>query len=353
LALQWQRAEYSDPQPPLGQAYDKQARVARQELGLAGWRRMGPALARVGGELRRKTIKTDLLTPPSTEIREAGLWAQLEMDRPLGETARARVRLGIRADGHELVDGPRVSPSLSASIEKLGTGIELAYRGAFSPPDLADLFFQEGVLVQPNPHLKPERVRGEMVMTVHGRFRLGTTHVQGRISAFQSDIDDLILWFPDFRFVWSPDNLDVSRRGIEVGSALEIVLFGRDHGLSGQATWTHLEYRGGVLHGQVAYRPVFSGHAAARFDLRIGDLTVSADHVGTRRSMPGSDLNSLSPYTIVDLGWTSSVGMGGVSGRIEVVLSNLLDERAALLVDYPLPSRGWTTRLHLSPARSR
>jgi outer membrane cobalamin receptor len=350
VALQWQRAEYSDSMPPLGQAYDQRARVAQQELGLAGWRRFGPALGRVGGELRRRAIEADVLMPPFTEVQEAGLWAQLELDRPLGKTARGRLNLGVRADGHGLVDGLRLSPSLSASYDNRGARIEVAFRSAFSPPDLADLFFQEGVLVRPNPDLRPERVRGEITVTADGRVQLGKARIQGRISAYQSDIDDMVLWFPDFRFVWSPKNFDVSRRGIEVGSVVEFPLLGRDHSLSGQGAWAHVDYQGGVLHGQIAYRPVFTANGEGRFDLAFGNLTFRANHVGSRRAVAGSDLNSLSPYTILDLGWSSTLTLGAVSGRIEVVWSNLLDDRAALLVDYPLPSRGWSTHLHLTPA---
>jgi iron complex outermembrane receptor protein len=353
LALQWQRAEYEDPEPPFGQAYRELARVAQREFGLAGWHRIGPTVARLGGELRRKQIRADALTHPSTNVHEAGLWAQVEIDQVIGVESVARVALGLRADRHDLLDGARFSPSLSASYETRGTRIEVSFRDAFAPPGLADLFFQEGVLVRPNPELRPERVRSEVAATLETRIQLGRSRIQTRLAAYEGDIDDMILWFPDFQFVWSPNNVDVSRRGMEVGSTVELPFLGQEHRLSGQAAWTQVEYGGSVLHGQVAYRPVFSANAEGRFDLPFGNLTLSANHVGTRRSVPGSDLNSLSPYTIVNLGWSSPVGMGWVSGRIELVFSNILDERAALLVDYPLPSRGWSTRLHLTPTKKQ
>jgi outer membrane cobalamin receptor len=310
-------------------------------------------VARLGGELRQKEIRADVLTPPSTDVQEAGLWAQVELDRAVREGSIARLILGLRADRHDLLDGVQFSPGLSTSLETRGARIELAYRNAFAPPGLADLFFQEGVLVRPNPDLKPERVRGEIAATVDTRIRVGPSRIRARLSTYRTDIDDMILWLPDFQFTWSPSNLDVSRSGFELGSTVELPVLGREHRFSVQAAWNHVEYRGGVLHGQVAYRPVFSGNAEARVNLSFGYLTLSGNHIGTRRSVPGSDLNSLPPYTLVDLGWSSTVNTGWVSGRIEFALSNLLDERAALLVDYPLPSRGWCIRLRLAPANRR
>jgi len=350
LAVQWQRSEYSDSLPPFGQAYEQQARVTRREFGLALWRRMGSLLIRLGGDLGDTRLRADVLDEPVTNLRQAGFWAQGEWVRSVGESGRIRMITGLRADGHDLVDGTRFSPHLSAVHETGRTRIEIAYRNAFSPPGMADLFFQEGVLVRPNPDLRPERVKGEISTTMDVRGYLGRSRIEARLSAYQGDIHDMIFWLPDFQFVWSPDNLDVTRRGFEIGASLEIPLLDRRHSLSGQAAWAHTEYRGEVLHGQVAYRPTFTALAEGEFDLAMGNLTLRANHVGSRRSVPGSDLNSLSPYTILDAGWRSPFRLDRVSGRIELVLTNLLDKRAALLVDYPLPSRGWSVRVHLAPS---
>ncbi len=351
LALQWQRSEYSDSLPPFGQAYREQAKVSQREIGLEGWRRLGSIRVRAGAEFRGREIRADALTPHSTDIRDGGVWGQIEANRVIGQGGLGQLILGLRLDHHDLVGEDQLSPSLSASYEVRGTRAELAYRNAFAPPALADLFFQEGVLVRPNPDLGPERVKGEIGATLDNRLRLGRSRIHTRLSAYQANIDDMILWYPDFQFVWGPENLDVSRRGVEVGSTVDLPALGHEHRFSGRAAWTHVEYRGSVLRGQVAYRPVFSASAEGRFGLPLGNLTLSANHVGIRRSVPGSDLNSLSPYTTVNLGWSSAIGLGRVSGSLDLLLSNLLDERAALLVDYPLPSRGWSVRIHLAPRK--
>jgi hypothetical protein len=35
-------------------------------------------------------------------------------------------------------------------------------------------------------------------------------------------MEDMIVWTPDFRFVWSPRNVDVRRRGAEVRARLRV-----------------------------------------------------------------------------------------------------------------------------------
>ena len=36
------------------------------------------------------------------------------------------------------------------------------------------------------------------------------------LNLFAADINGMILWSPDFRYIWSPNNFDVNRRGGEL-----------------------------------------------------------------------------------------------------------------------------------------
>jgi outer membrane cobalamin receptor len=237
-------------------------------------------------------------------------------------------------------------------LDRGGTRLEVTFANGFSPPALTDLFFQEGVLVEANPHLLPERVRGELSLTLSQRLTLARVEVTSRISAYRADVDDMILWFPDFRFVWSPENFAVSRRGMEVETSLLLPAWGRTHRIRGQAAWSRVAYRGGVLAGQVAYRPWFTADLEGRLDLIMGEVTIHASHVGSRRAVAGSDLNALSPYTTVDLGLDLPFSSRRFDAHVQILLSNLFDVRPALLVDYPLPGRGWTTRVSFSTPKS-
>lgn len=149
-----------------------------------------------------------------------------------------------------------------------------------------------------------------------------------------------------------PDNYDVTRRGLEVGATTDLAALGRTHSITATAAWSEVEYTGVVLEGQVAYRPRFTADLVLVIGLPAGiTLIPSAAHVGERRTVPGSPLNGLAAYTLFDAGISVPFELAERDGRLDLALSNLLDERAALLVDYPLPGRGWSTRIRIGAGR--
>ena len=208
------------------------------------------------------------------------------------------------------------------------------------------------MLVEPNPDLRPERIRGELTASVAQRWSLGPAAGEVRATAYRADIDDMILWFPDHRFVWSPHNYDVARRGLEVGATADLATPGRTHTVRANAAWSEVEYTGAVLEGQVAYRPGFTADLSLGIGLPGGImLSPSATHIGERRTVPGSPLNALAAYTLFDAGIAIPLTLGERTGRLDLALANLLDERAALLADYPLPGRGWSARIRIGAGR--
>lgn len=359
-SLQWQRAEYADPAPPFGRAYDTRTRVRRAEVALEGWWSGHPApLPRVdvldlrfGLHAARLDIESNVLTSRRVTLDELGAWARAGRGWELGRGVRLDLGAALRGDRHELVDGVTASPAVDATLTRAGFTLDLRWGRGFSPPGVGDLFFQEGVLVEPNPDLAPERIRGELTATAAQRWSLGRANGELRTTAYRADLDDMILWFPDHRFVWSPDNYDVARRGLEIGATTDLATLGRTHSITATAAWSEVEYTGAVLEGQVAYRPRFTADLALVIGLPAGiTLIPSAAHVGERRTVPGSPLNGLAAYTLFGAGISVPFELAERDGRLDLALSNLLDERAALLVDYPLPGRGWSTRIRIGAGR--
>ena len=72
---------------------------------------------------------------------------------------------------------------------------------------------------------------------------------------------------------------------------------------------------------------------------------LEARYVGERRTVPGSELNSLPAYWIVDVGVSAAFRVGSWFNEAFFRIENLTDQRAELLADFPLPSRairlGW------------
>ncbi|NIP60358.1 MAG: TonB-dependent receptor, partial [Gemmatimonadetes bacterium] len=268
--LQQQSATYWDPDPPVGAPYDE--RVEVDALGLRG--SVGARLAGLrldgGVELRGYGVGSTMLGAGAPDgHRTAGIWVAADWSRRVGDDLFLSVAPGLRLDWSSLLDGLLASPEVSASLSGRRFAAHLSVGNAFSPPSLADQFFQEGVLASPNPNLEPEHLRGDVEGTVELRdAKVGPATLGLRISTFRSDVDGMILWMPDHRFVWQPDNFDVDRRGWEAEANLRLP----DDRARARLSVSHarVEYAGQVLDGQVAYRPAFT--VDARFSGRIGPV---------------------------------------------------------------------------------
>ena len=218
---------------------------------------------------------------------------------------------------------------------------------AFAPPTLADQFFQPGVLSRPNPDLKPERVRNDwQAQLTSNTLRLGRATVSGSVSLFRADVDGMILWFPNFLFVWSPTNYDVRRRGAELSAAVnlpvaDLSLTGsvsnvavsiadrcsRDRWRTGRGTprmphWLHRD----------------SGSAAAALSLH----RATADGCRERAQFPGSIRRDRPAIGSAHPGVQPSV-------ELAVGVDDIWDTAGSMLPDYPSPGRTW--RLTLSVRR--
>lgn len=347
VVVQEHTAEFVDLSPPFGVPYDERV-VARDIQGrVEGWRGVSSMVWRGGIDVRGQFVNaTSLADGFGDHIREAGAWIQLEVGTALSSRSSIVSTLGIRADLHDLIDHPVISPRLGVVGRFNTTQIEFSVGNAYSPPGLSDLFFQENVLARANPELQPERVRPEIAFGVTQTLELGPTTSTLRATVFDADIKGMILWFPDAQFVWSPSNFDVHRQGVEIG----IEAGGwptRETHFSTHASWTRVGYSGDVLSGQVVYRPTVQGRANG--GVRIGRVDVSASgrYVGTRRTVPGSSLNQLDPYVVLGAGIATDLALGSLRFRPELAVRNVLDTPAALLVDYPIPGRVWSTRVQV------
>lgn len=335
-----------DPSPPFGEAFRAESSVLRLEGRGEGRLRALGLDWRAGVDGRGWGIEsTTLAAGAPGQVVGGGGWLH-GVWRAGGERGSMEIGAGLRGDVHDFLDGAVWSPSASVLLNRGGTSLEAMVGSAVSPPDVSDLFFQEGVLAAPNPELAPERVRGEVGLelrqTVEGSGWAGTVGA----AAYRADVDGMILWFPDFRFVWSPRNVDVSREGLELSSELQA---GALTFLRGDVSWTRVQYAKSTLEGQVVYRPEFNADVAASLALVGLDWSARWRWVGERRTAPGTELNNLPGYGRLDAAVRWPFRLEAMGGSVELAVQNLLDEPAALLVDYPLPGRMLSLRIRAGP----
>ncbi len=353
VSLNGQRQEvrFADPTPPTGTPYAETtvARGVGSTVTVSGSAGM---LAMEGGaEARLLDVSSSTLADGApAEQRSLGAWLAGTGRTGVGAGWSASLSGALRVDGHTSVTGAELSPRLAASLSGGRWTLRASVGNGFSPPSPADQFFQEGVLVRPNPELAPERVKGEVVLGADAALlTTPSLSVEGSLDLYRADIEDMILWFPDHRFVWSPDNFDVRRRGWEVGLDLAMARAGSRVRVA--AARSSVEYASAVLAGQVAYRPEWTANASLTSSVSSWNGELSGRYVGTRRTVPGSELNTLAPYWLWDLrtGLLWRLAGWAMEGRLSLL--NVFDAEAAMIPDYPLPGRAWGLELSVHPNR--
>lgn len=343
---------YHDPAPPTGLPYDDRIRLSTLG-GRAEVTRVStlPAVPEVGVVLdarRQRVEATSLGQSPPTRL-------------DLGAGVRARLRWpGTDLEGAIVLRGDRdpddrswiPSHEVSLSVPAGPLQFRAAHRSGFSPPGLADRYFREGVGVAANPDLRAQRVPGELELGLGFRRESPALVTDLHLTVYRGDVRGMITWLPDFRFVWSPRNVDVKRSGGEV--ALSVLHPPSGLRLGGHYAHARVVYdRPGPRDSvQVAYRPRHTGGLEAGWEAGGWRLSTRALYTGTRFPVP-APLNALPPFWTAEASAARDWRLGGWRGRGTVGVQRLLDERDALIFAVPEPGRTFRLGLRiLPPSRS-
>ena len=343
---------FIDRSPPFGQAFDDTTSATGVTASTSVSVQPGFATMSGGAELRTLDITSTMLAPGAPHWqRLLGAWGNTRFTHQLSAQFRIDAELSGRVDRNSLSGDAVFSPRGALRLSRAALSTSLSVGSGYAPPTLSDQFFHEGVQVRANPGLKPERTRQD----VEGRVALRESNisgvtVSGDAAVYRSNVDGMILWFPDFQFVWSPINYDVKRSGWELlgkvgapATHLEI---------SGTLSRNDVSYTGEILHGQAAYRPRNSANLVASFALEPLRIDLTKRYVGTRRTIAGSSLNSLAPYSMTDVRASTSFTSHGWTFNPAAGIENVFNRAAAMLVDYPFPPRSWSISLRVRRSTS-
>lgn len=350
-----ENGRYTDPSPPFTLPFADTVSAAGLTVTSSAAATWGALQTSAGLDIRHLALASNRLATSAPDGQTlAGTWFNLRSERTLSDGAqplRLLADLALRVDYSSLLAGASLSPRLLLRSERGPAALSLSYGAGFAPPTLADQFFHEGVQVRANPSLRPERTNHDLEIRVNLReVATGPLQWSAEAAVFRADVQGMILWSPDFRFIWSPNNYDVHRRGWETRSSLRIPAVHLE--FQGTVDHTEVTYAGGVLTGQVVYRPRATASLQSSLTLGASRLDVVTRHVGTRRTAPGSTLNALSPYRMTDLRLSTTTRRAGWMFSPMLSVENLFNRDAAMLVDYPFPTRLWSLSLRLRHASS-
>jgi len=345
------RAHFADPAPPFGSSYDDvldatEARAAASVTGTGSPGGNTPMTFTLGGDARHLGVSaTSLAENAPRSQRIVGAYANVRAARDLGGVAVSAM-LSNRVDDDDLLASTMSSPRASMQLARGVASLSASVGNGYSPPSLADQFFHEGVLVKANPSLAPERTRGETELRAAlGDVTLGAAAVSGDAAVYRADVNGMILWSPDFRFVWSPANVDVRRSGWQLGARLAVPSISGFNVL-GNVDHTDVAYTGGARTGQVIYRPRVTARIAESIARPFARVDVETRYVGERRTVAGTDLNALDPYWLTDVRIAVPIARAAWHVEAAVGVENVFDRSASMLVDYPFGGRRWTVSLH-------
>lgn len=343
-----ERSTFVDSAPPFGTAFDD-AVTATGVTGTAGAALgRGPVTGSIGGEARGLDVASTMLAATAPHWQQLlGAWGTARVSRLFdGTHTRFDVDVTARLDHSSLIGDAVVSPRGSVALSRGPIIASASIGNGYSPPSLADQFFHEGVLVRANPALRPERTTGALEARLGAHdVDVGPLVVTGDAAAFRADVDGMIVWLPDFRFIWSPSNIAVHRSGWELSGRAAAARTRID--VQGTLNRSNVAYAGSVLNGQVAYRPRTTASITAGSGVHWGRLELANRYVSSRRTVPGSPLNTLDPYWLTDARWATSSALGRWLLDVGIGVENLFDQSAAMLVDYPFPGRTWSVSLRV------
>ena len=173
------------------------------------------------------------------------------------------------------------------------------------------------------------------------------------LSGYLGDVRDMIVWSPDYRFVWSPRNVDVLRRGIDARlEAATTTGMGRVEATASYSL-TRVTYdRDGGRALQLRYRPRHSG--ALTMALKAGGSSVSlgARYMGSRLPVP-ADVNRLPGFWSFEMAATTEFRLSGWWVRPFLGMDRLLDTRDSMIFAFPEPGRTFRAGLSLSRPQPR
>ncbi|RMH16868.1 MAG: TonB-dependent receptor, partial [Gemmatimonadetes bacterium] len=331
----WQRVETADPTPPFGLPFDERATLVQVGLRTSARGGLGPAAQWTA------SFDVDRLAYEATSLAAGAPDGRTDVGGSIGLMLRpgpggAELGATVRAQWDGLAGRLRWTHELAARVRTGPVGWRVAHRSAYAPPTFGDQFFREGVAVRSNPDLAAERVPSEVEVgfdvPLSGAW--GSLRLQG--SAFTGDVRGMIVWLPDFRFVWSPRNTDVRRRGAELAVEAGLPRWGVE--ASAAYTYARLVYDRAGPAVQVAYRPRHSGRVEVRVARAGFRVRLASRYTGARFPVPNA-VNALPGFVATDLSVERAVRIGRAEVRVSALVDRLFDRREALVFAYPDPGR--------------
>ena len=206
---------------------------------------------------------------------------------------------------------------------------------SFRVPSFNSLFFISGVQVRNNPDLAGERSSDLDVGLRYKFTAFGEHTVSGTF--YHRDVDGTVIWLPDFRFVWSPRNIDkVLSRGVELSYEW------RSHNerwrLESNYTFTDARFDLPGNTNPLPYRPRHLFNAEVSYHFSALSASWSQRWVSERFTTVAGT-NPIADYKLSDLVLRGEFQLGKFKLSPKLVVNNIFSADYQVVGNFPMPGR--------------
>ncbi len=217
----------------------------------------------------------------------------------------------------------------------------------YHQPSLNDLYWQPGG----NPDLLPEKgVSSEL--GVEYQKQINQQLLQTEITAYRADIDNWIVWIPNYKGYWEPRNIKrVLSQGIEFKLSLGGKINKLKYKASGNYAYTpSINYGDPLVWGdlsygkQLVYVPLHSNNLMLNFSYQGFFTTYQFNHYSERFTTSNNDVTRrdwLYPYFMNDLVVGKEFQISKIQCTAELKIYNLFDETYHSILYRPMPGRNY------------
>ncbi len=345
--LQYYRSTFRDVAPPFGEPFDDLTTLigAWADASLSRTYRHGTLGA--GADAKHLRVESTVLSTSGGSPRRTDLGAWLSASVSAGPFGTAWTGT-VRVDRAGFPEGWFGSHDVGVRATVGPLLLRAGHRSSFSPPTLGDQFFREGVGIEPNPDLRAERVPSEWIGGVTFDTDAGNLRLSLDAEAYVGNIRGMIIWLPDFRFVWSPRNHDVNRRGLDVRARVQLPARGLETWVDWSLNRTTYD-RPSSDDVQVVYRPRYQGGIGASLTRSAWSIMLDARFTGARFPVPNA-VNELPAFWTTNLRAQRTWAIGSAFLNLQMEIERLFDRQDTLIFAFPHPGRTFRVTLQVGPA---
>ncbi|SDC13176.1 TonB-dependent receptor plug domain-containing protein [Williamwhitmania taraxaci] len=251
----------------------------------------------------------------------------------------------------EIIDGESTPITWSVGGQfRLMTGLYMRANVSrnYRVPSFNDLYWGNG---WGNPNLKPENGLGEEVGLDYVYTGNGNL-ISIKISAFNNNVDNWIIWLPNSSGTWRPQNYnEVWSRGVEssltLKKRLERFTIGAD--LSGAITYTTNEKDAiqATEGKQLPYVPKYKYGFSAFIDFDWLRLKYTQGYTGRRYDVADHS-SQINPFSIASLSVETNYKLNSYEIRGFARIDNLWNEEYVVMQNYGMPMRTYQLGIVLS-----